>query len=303
MQLNKHIGIVAPSFFIEKEQNFANGIKYLENMGAKITFSEHVFSKHFNTTTTAARRANDINMMFADKSIDVIMATDGGCRAIEVLEHLDYDLIANNPKPFCGFSDITHILLAINAKTGIHTIHGIDVLNCFGAPDTQQKELNIQHFCNVIEQCTNIPLPQKSTPHILRSGKARGIAIGGWLEAVHNLYRTDYLAKHTDIILFLEAIDTELNKINMMLQSMRISGLFNNVRGLIIGKLTNCEEIEYFDCSPGIDSVIMDACRGYNFPIITNIDFGHGEEHLAIPIGATIDINTDTNSIILDKRM
>mgnify|MGYP002166921005 FL=1 len=59
----------------------------------------------------------------------------------------------------------------------------------------------------------------------------------------------------------------------MILQSMRIAGMFNNVRGLIIGKLTNCDKKEYFDCSPAFDSIVMDACYGYDFPVIKNVDY------------------------------
>ncbi len=303
MQLNKHIGIVAPSFFIEKKTEFKEGIKYLESLGATITYARNVFSRYFNTTAIAAERANDINNMFADKSIELIIAADGGCRAIEVLELLDYKLIKKNPKPICGFSDITHILLAINAKSNLQTIHGVDIINCFGAIDSEQKRVNIEHFCNIINNFRKCVLPQRSKIEVLRPGKATGVAVGGWLEAIHNTYQSNYFPKHDGIILFIEAIDTELNKINMMLQSMRISGLFNTVRGLVIGKLTNCEEKEYFDCSPTFDDIIMDACNGYSFPIIKNVDFGHGAEHLTIPIGATIEINTDADTIILDKRM
>lgn len=303
MNINKCIGIIAPSFFIERKNDFNTGISVLKNLGAEIKFGKHVFSRFFNTTASAKERAEDINSMFADKNIDIIMASDGGCRAIEVLEYLDYDLIKRNPKPFCGFSDITHILLALNAKTGIKTIHGVDVINCFGAPNSAQKERNIKHFCNILNTYDEILLPQYSEIDILRTGCASGVAVGGWLEAVHNTYRTPYFPYNRDIILFLEAIDTELNKINMMLQSMRIAGMFNNVRGLIIGKLTNCDEKEYFDCSPAFDSIVMDACYGYDFPVIKNVDFGHKTEHLAIEIGSKIEINTDNNNIILNKRM
>lgn len=299
----KEIGVVAPSFFIEKTDNFMRGIQCLEELGAHVTYGRAVFSKLFNTTDTAINRANDINAMFADKNIDIIIAADGGCRAIEVLEHLDYDLIAQNPKPICGFSDITHILLAINAKTNIETIHGVDIINCLGAPASEQKQRNIQHFCNILTKTDNIVFPQRSDIEILRHGQATGIAVGGWLDALQHTCNTKYFPKHNGIILFLEAIDTELNKINMMLQSMRLSGVFDNVLGLIIGKLTNCDEKEYFDCSPSIDDIIMNACAGYTFPIIKNVDFGHGIEHLAIPIGAHININTSANTIVLNKRI
>ena len=104
------IGIVSPSFFIEKQEKFETGIKYLQEQGYKLRFGSTVFNREYNTTGTAMERAEDVNRMFMDSDIDLIMATDGGCRAIELLEYLDYDAIKNNPKPICGLSDITHIL-------------------------------------------------------------------------------------------------------------------------------------------------------------------------------------------------
>ena len=73
MNINKCIGITAPSFFIERKNDFNTGISVLQKLGAEIKFGKHVFSRFFNTTASAKERAEDINSMFADKNIDIIM--------------------------------------------------------------------------------------------------------------------------------------------------------------------------------------------------------------------------------------
>lgn len=287
----KTIGIVAPSFFIEKNDKFAAGVNYLRNKGVDLKFGKTVFRRINNTTGTAIERANDINDMFADSEVDMIVASDGGCRAVEVLEYLDYDMIKKNPKPLCGFSDITHLLLAIYTKTDNPCIHGIDVINGFGQSDSPIKDVNMHLFWgNIANSSVSMNL---NNALALKSGKGEGIIVGGWLNAIHNMVGTEYFPQKKNMILFWEAIEEEPNKINMMLQSLRLSGVFEHLSGMIVGKLEACVEKEYYDCIPDISEIILDACKGYNFPILINAPFGHGDEKSSFMLGRNIKISTE----------
>ncbi len=55
-------------------------------------------------------RARDLNAAFADPSIRAVVATIGGEDQIQVIPHLDADLVRADPKPFCGYSDNTNLL-------------------------------------------------------------------------------------------------------------------------------------------------------------------------------------------------
>ena len=282
------IGIVAPSFFVEKHNNFINGIKELKSYCDAIVYGKTVNNRVYNTTGTAKERAEDINSMFSDPDIDMIIASDGGCRAIEVLEYLDYEMIEKNSKIICGFSDITHILLAIYAKTSNRVIHGMDVINGFGEGLYIKQNIDL-FWKNVETDQWNMGL---SKAKILKEGSGCGVTIGGWLNAIVNLSGTEYFPKDNKIILFWETIDEEPNRINMMLQALRLSNLLNRVEGMIIGELTNCVEKEYYDCIPTIEDIILKACDGYDFPIIMNAPFGHKEHKGTIPYGLKVIINT-----------
>lgn len=287
----KTVGVVAPSFYVEKEDYFSVGLDYLQKRGLIVKLGDTIGKKMFNTTGTSLERAMDINKMFLDSSIDVIIATDGGCRAIEVLQYLDYDMIKKNQKPFCGFSDITHILLAIYAKTGNQVIHGIDVINGFGQEESHKKNMNMEWFWKVVEGSTRTM--NFSETRVLKSGCGSGEVIGGWLNAIHHLVGTEYFPKNKNIILFWEAVDEEPNKINMMLYSLRLAGLFERISGMVIGKLSNCNEKEYFDCISSVEEIILDVCEGYDFPILINAPFGHGEDKITFRFGTKININTE----------
>lgn len=281
------IGIIAPSFFIEKETEFKRGIKHLKEMGYKIKYGEHVFSKYRNTTATAEERAEDIMSMFIDNEIKGVITSDGGCTAIELLDKLDYNIISNNPKVFCGFSDIAHLNLAFLSKSNLPTLYGLDVINGFGA--SSKKDIynyNIQFFKEMSSIKSSFGLlPKLDVWENWRSGKAEGYLIGGWIDSIANLAKTSFFPNFDNIILFWEAIDLQPHNLNMLLNSLKISGLFQKVCGMVIGNFVNCEEKEYWDCTPTIKEIVLETTKSAEIPILANVGFGHSHQHLSIPEG------------------
>ena len=55
-------------------------------------------------------RAADFNAAFADPEIRAVLATIGGEDQIQVVPHLDPEVVLADPKPFLGYSDNTNIL-------------------------------------------------------------------------------------------------------------------------------------------------------------------------------------------------
>ena len=56
--------------------------------------------------------------------VDVVQLLRGGYGASQVVPHLDYDTIAENPKPLVGYSDVTALHVAIRQRTGLVTFYG-----------------------------------------------------------------------------------------------------------------------------------------------------------------------------------
>ncbi|KKQ49165.1 MAG: Peptidase U61, LD-carboxypeptidase A [Candidatus Shapirobacteria bacterium GW2011_GWE1_38_10] len=281
------IGIVAPSFFIEKEANFKRGVKHIEDLGYKIKYGKHVFSRYRNTTATANERVEDIMSMFSDKDVKAVIASDGGCTTIEVLDKLDYDIISNNPKIFSGFSDIGHLDLALLAKSNLTTLYGLDVVNGFGEKTKDNiSDYNIQFFKKLTTSTESVGLlPKLKRWESWRDGMAEGYLVGGWIDSISSLANTPYFPYFNDIILFWEAIDLQPHNLNILLNSLKISDLFKNIRGMIVGNFVNCEEKEYWDCTPTIKQIVLEATESTKIPILANVDFGHSDQHLSIPEG------------------
>ena len=72
---------------------------------------------------TAEARAADINAAFADPQIRAVIATIGGDDEVTVVPHVDASAVANDPKPFFGYSDNTNLH---------HLLWGLGVSSYYG---------------------------------------------------------------------------------------------------------------------------------------------------------------------------
>ena len=120
-----HIRVVSPSSSIQSIGGFEANLaakERLEELGFHVSFSSNYFEHDLFDSASIASRVEDLHEAFLDPSVDAILATIGGFNCNELLPYLDYDLIAQNPKIFCGYSDTTALLNARNfQQPGIHT--------------------------------------------------------------------------------------------------------------------------------------------------------------------------------------
>lgn len=127
LKQNDEIRIINPSRTLDCVGGFAaNQIaqEKLTQMGFKVTFGDHVSGMTLDGTNSISERIEDIHAAFSDPNVKAIQTVIGGFTSNELLPYLDFDLIANNPKIICGFSDFTALANAITAKTGLVTYYG-----------------------------------------------------------------------------------------------------------------------------------------------------------------------------------
>src|SRR3546814_4953233 len=88
-------------------------------LGFKVKTRPYYASRYGGLAGTDAKRAGDINAMFADESVKAVICLRGGSGAARLLPLLDYDAIRANPKVLLGYSDITALHCGIHAQTGL----------------------------------------------------------------------------------------------------------------------------------------------------------------------------------------
>jgi muramoyltetrapeptide carboxypeptidase len=316
------VGLVSPSSTIKPFPNRTDrAVKELEKMGVKVQFGKNSLRSDGYNPGTPQQRAEDINNFFADKKIKAIMCTTGGYTSNSVLPYLDYKNIVENPKVFCGYSDITALLLAIYTKTGLITFHGPTLLSSFGdfggICNFTRKWFIKAIFSNkplgVLESSkqssdenlwwdkddNRAPKMQKATPvFAVNNGFAAGKLIGGNLDTISILGGTEYLPDFSDAILFLEDIGKSTSYIERQLNYLEQLGIFDKIKGIIYGKTP---QFDNESSERNLKTILEEFGRKYNFPIVINVDCGHTRPMLTFPIGLKVVLDANSKKITLPE--
>ncbi len=280
------IGVVAPSNPIIEEniEELERAKKIIEDAGFKVKYSKNLFSNTNGYSSTSREKAEDINEMFKDKDVKMIWCAKGGQNSNSTFEYLDYELIKNNPKIICGYSDITSLTNIITAKTGLVTFSGTNFKTI--ATDETNYSYN-EVMKRFVDGSLELGLEEEKY-ETLKEGVAEGQLIGGNLSLTRGLVSGKYSIDFTDKILFLEELgfETMPSLASNFLYYMKQNGVFDKIKGLWIGNYEHESGIS-------LEKVILDVLEGeYDFPIIKSNNFGHTETKTVIPIGTKARIDT-----------
>jgi muramoyltetrapeptide carboxypeptidase len=279
------IGIVAPAGPFD-QATFDRGVGSLKDLGFEIFVPSGVLDADRYLANTDQQRAQFINQLFADKGVDAIICARGGYGSIRVLPLLDYQAIADNPKVFIGFSDITVLLNVLADRCGLVTFHGPVVTSLADASAESSQSL-------VQAVSSGVKLEIKGAGRVAaNSGSGSGIVCGGNLTTLCHLVGTSYAPNFAGKILFLEDRGEAPYRIDRMLVHMKLAGCFENLAGIALGSFENCGP------SDGIYHIVGDIFKDESFPIVAGLDVGHGKHNLTLPLGieATLDANDFTLS-------
>lgn len=308
-----HIRVIAPSrsMGILSDDLIQKAKTRLEQCGFVVSFGKHILEKDAFNSSSIASRIEDLHDAFSDPQIEGILSVIGGYNANQLLEYIDYDLIANNPKILCGFSDITILANAITAKTGMITYIGPH----FSSWGMQKGfEYSLEYFIKCcMEDSAYDMLPSKEWSDdlwyvdqdnrnfitnegmwVLNAGYGFGRIVGGHVRCVNALQGTTYWLSLDDSILLLEE-DSEVNLalFDRQLQSLIHQPDFNGVKAILIGRFQKEARIT----REMLFEVIKTKEALKNIPIIGNMDFGHTTPIATLPIGGSMEIIADQSNI------
>ncbi len=281
------IGVVAPSDPIigDNMKELDKAMKIVKKSGFKVKFSKNIYANTNRYSSTAKEKAEDINDMFRDKDVKMIWCAKGGNNSNSVFEFLDYELIKQNPKILCGYSDITSITNIIHAKTGLITFSGTN----FKTIATDETDYSYQEAMKRFLE-GNLDIGKEGEEYVtIQKGQAEGKLIGGNLTLMHDLVCGKYQVDFKDKILFIEELGFEANPamVSHALAHMKQNGVFDQIRGIWIGDYQHESNIT-------LEQIVLDTLtENYEFPIIQSNNFGHIETKTVIPIGAKAKIDTN----------
>ena len=322
LSIGDTVGIVSPasSFFPTHESRLQRGIAYLEEFGLRVQIGPHTRDQREHLNPPPQHRAEDLNEMFADPNIKAIFCLSGGSGVNAVLPLLDWKQIQAAPKIVMGYSAITALLMGLYAKAGLVTFHGPMILNGF-SEYPEPLTYTHQQFKQILFKTEpagkleppakwtdaypmdNAPRAMKLNPgwHWTRTGNASGQLIGGNLRTLVTLAGTPYWPSWQGAIMCIEAVNFTdgqlLSGIDERLAHCQQTGVFNQIAGLIVGKVNELSEEE----EKLFESLILEYTDSQQIPILAGVDFGHTAPRLTLPIGIQASLDSDQDLFSLDE--
>lgn len=276
--------------------------KKLESIGLRVTYGEHIDEIDEFESSSIASRIADLHAAFLDPEVKLVLASNGGWIANQLLRYIDWDIVKNNPKIFCGYSDITVLNNAIFAKTGLVTYSA--PLFCYFSLK-HDTEYMVSYFKKClfeneafelkpsekwrndtwVDEKNKVGWEPNEGYLIINEGDAEGVSLGGNQCTLNLLQGTEYMPDLENSILFLEDDYEVLPKtFDRDLQSLIHLPNFSGVKGIVIGRFEKASKMS----GHLITEIIKRKKELDHLPVIANVDFGHTEPKITFPVGGRV---------------
>ena len=240
--------------------------------------------------------------MFADPSVHGILAVTGGSGGNRMLPLVDYEAIRRTPKFLGGFSDLTALINAVHARTGLVTFHAP-----MGA--SEWNAFSVEHFkrCVMLGEALTLSNPKPDGDELvaksgrtttIRGGRARGPLVGGNLAVLSAMAGSPYWPSFDGAVLMLEDVNEFIYRVDRMLSTLKLAGVFDRLAGVVLGAFTNCEPGNGFGTLT-LDEVFDDYFKGLDIPVYRGAQFGHVKRKFTLPIGLPVEIDADAGTVRL----
>jgi len=269
------IGIIALSGNCDREK-VLNSKLFFENLGYKVKLSKNIFDSNNYLAGHDKDKLEELHAFFKDPEIDLIIASRGGYGAIRLINNIDYNLIKNNPKPICGFSDFTAILAMIYKKTGMITYHAPMACTDF----LTQTDNNLTDTQTNFFKTLNEEINSYNADKVYNNRMAEGVLFGGNLSTIVSLCGLDFIPDE-NFIFFTEDINEPVYKIDKMFQQLfNIEKFRANCKGIVLGEFSGVNNKKW------LEDYFEDLANKLNMPIIEILKITHSEDKITLPIGA-----------------
>ena len=262
----------------------------LESWGLKIKLGTTIGLDSCQLGGTDAERAADFQNMMDDDNIKAIWCSRGGYGTVRIIDMLDFTKFKKHPKWIMGFSDVTVLHSHANVER-VATLHSIMPFTVPKAPQNVKETLRKALFGEHIEY--KVPTVSYNV-----KGKATGEIVGGNLSILYSLLGSKSSLDMKDKILYIEDLDEYLYHIDRMMQNMKRNGYFDNVKGLIVGGMTDMHDNE-IPFGQNAVQIITAIASQYNIPIAFNFPAGHMKDNRTLVLGSQVDFEVNDKEVKL----
>jgi muramoyltetrapeptide carboxypeptidase len=335
------IGITAPSAGVADHHrprlDFC--VAWLRERGYEVVVGECMDGAGV-TSAPPRERAAELTAMLTDPQIAAVVPPWGGELAVEILPHLDFDVIAAAPPTWLvGYSDTSTILTPLTLRTGLATIHGHNLMDTpyrlapevspwyeaattsAGATFTQTAVTKVRSVDAGFDRWEDGSEIAVSTQYTLdeptrgwsllgHNGPCQldvsGRLIGGCLEVLAPLTGSPYgdlsalVAEGDGLIVYLEASGNDALDTARRLWTFRLAGWFDAAH-------TRAVLIgrTHAPDSPGFSQrdAVASALGDLPIPVVLDVDCGHVVPAIALVNGAVARVVIEAHGGRVDQTL
>lgn len=295
LKLHDKAVIVSPAGKISPE--YVNDtISILQEWGVEVKTSENALRETGCFSGFVEQRLADLQTAMDDPEVKLIFCSRGGYGTIHLLDRLNFDRIRKNPKWLLGFSDITALQAAFMSNR-IMSIHGPMTEHFSKEGATDLSVLFTKAAISGKPLDYTIPTENR---HLNREGKATGTIFGGNLSVFAGILGSKFAKIPRNGILFLEDIAEKPYRVDRMIYQLKLAGVFDKIKGLIVGQFTEFEEDNQMYGT--LYESILSAVKEYTFPVCFGFPVGHVKTNLPMIIGGNATLTVKKETILLKQR-
>lgn len=273
------ISIIAPAGAVDFDKIGA-AKKNFEQKGYKVKLGKNIFRAQNYLAGSDEQRLDDLHEAFSDSEVDAIVCARGGYGALRLIDKIDYELIRNNPKIFCGYSDISILTSMFLKKSGLISLHGAMAQSDFGSDEI--NEYTKESFWRALSGIYSDIVPADSVVYGKSEKCVKGIFFGGNLSTLASLCGVDFVPAK-DFIFFAEDLNEPLYKIDRYFTQLFNAQNFKaNIKAILAGDFFDSGDKKEFN------ALLEEISDKYNIPVIGGYPFSHSDRKATVPVGAEV---------------
>lgn len=321
MRKGDAIGVFSPSSpaTATAAKRYERGKNYLISKGFRLIEGSLCGKRDFYRSGSIAERVSELNDLIRNPDVRCIMSSIGGMNSNSLLPYIDYDALRKDPKIIIGYSDVTAVLFAIYAQTGLVTYYGPAVVSSFGELPPYVDE-TFNYFESVVTDKEALPyvLPtpdiwtdefidwdsqdrsKKGTENKLvtvHCGKAEGRLIAGNLNTMEGFWASEYFPeiRKGDILLIEDSLK-DAATIERSFAMLKLNGVFDLIGGLVLGK-----HEQFDDRGSGRKpyEILEEVIGNTSIPVLAEFDCCHTHPMLTVPIGSYVCLDADRRQLTI----
>ena len=325
----RKVAVTAPSAGVERELHHLlhKAVERLQSKGYEVMIGETCWTQYKAKSAQASVRAEELNSLLQDDTVNLIFPPWGGELLIEILEFIDFEKVI--PKWILGYSDISVLLLALTLKTGIATAHGtnlIDLRGKFSDPTTamwenvlftksgkEVKQYSSERYQQIWNHHQEIDivfyLTEQTNWKTIYNNPflIKGRLLGGCIDVIRHLIGTPYgnvayfqqqFIDNEPIIWYLENCQMTVVDLRRSLMQMKYAGWFDNCNGILFGRSEANQPVNDYN----VVDVYMELAEELNLPIAYDIDCGHMPPQITFVNGAYAEVEVSNGKGKVTQR-